>query len=107
MCDAIDVQPGYDHAYELPEYIPETTDGGNMATLSDRDPLFDEAARFVVTTDTASTSSLQRRYSIGYNRAGKIMDQMEAAGIVGPSQGGKPRNVLVDSLTLERILENA
>ncbi|WP_301707849.1 DNA translocase FtsK, partial [uncultured Duncaniella sp.] len=63
-------------------------------------------ARLVVSTDTASTSSLQRRYSIGYNRAGKIMDQMEAAGIVGPSQGGKPRQVLVDPMTLERILEN-
>ena len=49
---------------------------------------------------------LQRRYSIGYNRAGKIMDQMEAAGIVGPSQGGKPRQVLVDPGTLEHILEN-
>ncbi len=106
ICSAIDSQVGFDHAYELPEYIPDTADGGSVASLGDRDPLFDECARLVVTTDTASTSSLQRRYSIGYNRAGKIMDQMEAAGIVGPSQGGKPRQVLVDSLTLERILEN-
>ncbi|MCH5326635.1 MAG: DNA translocase FtsK 4TM domain-containing protein [Duncaniella sp.] len=106
ICNSIDAQVGFDHAYELPEYIPETSDGGSIASLGDRDPLFDECARLVVASDTASTSSLQRRYSIGYNRAGKIMDQMEAAGIVGPSQGGKPRQVLVDSITLERILEN-
>lgn len=106
VCDFIDRQVGYDHAYELPEYVPESDDSGSVASLGDRDPLFDECARLVVSSGVASTSSLQRRYSIGYNRAGKIMDQMEAAGIVGPSQGGKPRQVLVDSLTLERILEN-
>ena len=76
------------------------------ASLTDRDPLFDECARFIVSSDTASTSSLQRRYNIGYNRAGRIMDQMEAAGIVGASQGGKPRSVLVDLISLERILDN-
>ncbi|MCM1050658.1 MAG: DNA translocase FtsK 4TM domain-containing protein [Paenibacillus sp.] len=106
VCDFIDQQIGYDHAYDLPEYTPEGGDTASVASLGDRDPLFDECARLVVSTDTASTSSLQRRYSIGYNRAGKIMDQMEAAGIVGPSQGGKPRQVLVDIITLERILEN-
>lgn len=106
ICDSIKEQVGYPCAYELPEYIADGGDGNKIASVGDRDPLFDECARLVVTTDTASTSSLQRRYSIGYNRAGKIMDQMEAAGIVGPSQGGKPRQVLVDSLTLERILEN-
>ncbi len=106
ICEAIDVQVGYDHAYELPEYVPDNDGGSGLASIGDRDPLFDECARLVVTTDTASTSSLQRRYSIGYNRAGKIMDQMEAAGIVGPSQGGKPRQVLVDPVMLERILEN-
>ncbi len=106
ICDSINEQVGYPSAYELPEYIAEAGDAGKLASVGDRDPLFDECARLVVTTDTASTSSLQRRYSIGYNRAGKIMDQMEAAGIVGPSQGGKPRQVLVDPMTLERILEN-
>lgn len=106
ICDSISEQVGYPCAYELPEYIAESGDTGKLATVGDRDPLFDECARLVVTTDTASTSSLQRRYNIGYNRAGRIMDQMEAAGIVGPSQGGKPRQVLVDSMTLERILEN-
>lgn len=106
ICEAIGKQPGYGHAYELPEYVPESDGSASVGNLTDRDPLFDEAARLVVSTDTASTSSLQRRYSIGYNRAGKIMDQMEAAGIVGPSQGGKPRQVLVDPMTLEHILSN-
>lgn len=71
-----------------------------------RDPLFEEVARLVVSSNTASTSSLQRRYSIGYNRAGQIMDQLEAAGIVGPSIGGKPRSVLVDAVTLEDMLDD-
>ncbi|MDE6418558.1 MAG: DNA translocase FtsK [Duncaniella sp.] len=106
ICDFIDGQVGFDHAYELPDYVPEADASGSVANLGDRDPLFDECARVVVQSDTASTSMLQRRYSIGYNRAGKIMDQMEAAGIVGPTVGGKPRQVLVDPLTLERILEN-
>jgi len=105
ICNAIAEQPGYKCAYELPEFIPDGSEA-SMSSVSDRDPLFEEAARFIVTSGTASTSSLQRRYSIGYNRAGKIMDQMEAAGIVGPSQGGKPREVRVDSLTLERIIES-
>lgn len=104
ICAAIAEQPGYKCAYELPEFVPDGNEV-SMGSVADHDPLFEEAARFIVTSGTASTSSLQRRYSIGYNRAGKIMDQMEAAGIVGPSQGGKPRSVLVDSLTLERILE--
>lgn len=68
------------------------------------DPLFEEIARFIVATNTASTSSIQRRFSIGYNRAAKIMDQLEAAGIVGPTIGGKPRTVLIDSFTLEELL---
>ena len=105
ICDCVDEQIGYDHAYYLPEYIPEANENGSVGTITDRDPLFEEAARFIINSQTASTSSLQRRYSIGYNRAGKIMDQMEAAGIVGPSQGGKPRQVLMDSLQLERVLE--
>lgn len=71
-----------------------------------RDPLFEEAARLVVTSHTTSTASLQRRYSIGYNRAGIIMDQLEEAGIVGPAKGGNPRPVLVDATTLETILKD-
>jgi len=107
ICDEINSQQGYQGAYELPEFVPDDIDGAAMNNLNDRDPLFEEAARFAVMSDTASTSSLQRRYSIGYNRAGKIMDQMEAAGIVGPSMGGKPRQVLIDSIQLERLLEKA
>lgn len=106
ICDYIAEQVGYTAPYELPEYVPEGNDTASVASLTDRDPLFDECARFIVSSDTASTSSLQRRYNIGYNRAGRIMDQMEAAGIVGASQGGKPRAVLVDIMSLDRILEN-
>ena len=106
ICNHIDDQIGYDHAYYLPEYIPESSESISSGNITDRDPLFEEAARFIINSQTASTSSLQRRYSIGYNRAGKIMDQMADAGIVGPSLGGKPRQVLIDSLQLERILES-
>lgn len=74
--------------------------------LKGRDSLFEEAARWVVMSSSASTSSLQRRYSIGSNRAGLIMDQLEAAGIVGASKGGKPRDVLIDAMELEAILQN-
>ncbi len=70
------------------------------------DPLLEEAARSVVTSGAASTSTLQRRYCIGYIRAGKIMDQLEQLGVVGPSHGGKPRSVLVDLVQLERIIKN-
>lgn len=79
----------------------------NVALPSDADPLFADAARMMVTgRGIASTSSLQRRFSIGYNRAGKIMDQLEMAGVVGPAQGAKPRVILMDSLTLEELLSN-
>lgn len=107
ICDHIDSQIGYEQAYELPEYIASQDNAaGSLGSIADRDPLFEEAAAFIVGGQTASTSSLQRRYSIGYNRAGKIMDQMEAAGIVGPSQGGKPRQVLVDSIQLSQMINN-
>lgn len=107
ICDYISRQPYGQGAYELPE--PAVAGGSDSDSelgnnFGDKDPLFDEIARLVVNSDTASTSSLQRRYSIGYNRAGKIMDQLEAAGIVGPSHGGKPRSVLVDPMTLESML---
>ncbi len=107
LCDYIERQPYGQGAYELPEPVvtgaePNDSEPGN--NFGDKDPLFDEIARLIVTSNTASTSSLQRRYSIGYNRAGKIMDQLEAAGIVGPAHGGKPRSVLVDAIALEQIL---
>lgn len=104
ICDHIDRQAGFEHAYYLPEPQFDTEGGGPVGALTDRDPLFEEAAEIVVKTGLASTSSLQRRYSIGYNRAGKIMDQLEAAGIVGPAHGGKPRDVLIDVTQLEPLL---
>jgi len=110
ICDYIERQPYGGGAYILPEPVltggDENGESDNMNTFGDRDPLFDEVARTIVNSSTASTSSLQRRYSIGYNRAGKIMDQLEAAGIVGPSHGGKPRSVLVDAIALESILNS-
>lgn len=95
-----------------PYLLPEPTlsggddDGAPSIQVSSLDPLFEEIARKVVSSRTASTSSVQRIYQIGYNRAGRIMDQLEAKGIVGPSTGGKPRDVLVDNIMLESILEN-
>lgn len=107
ICDYIARQPYGQGAYRLPD--PVTTGQGDQDgelgnTFGERDPLFEEVARLIVNCNTASTSSIQRRYSIGYNRAGKIMDQLEAAGIVGAAQGGKPRQVLVDAAGLEAIL---
>lgn len=103
----VDDQIGYEHAYYLPEYVSEEAEGGVIAGAStERDAIFDEAARFVVSRQMGSTSSLQRQFGIGYNRAGKLMDQMEAAGIVGPVNGSKPRNILVDMMSLETILGN-
>ncbi len=101
-------QTGFTKAYELPEPKLSNDDhqtGGYMgAGTNDRDPLFDECARFIITQSTASTSSLQRRFQIGYNRAGKIIDQMEACGIVGPASGNKPRQIKMDAMELERVL---
>lgn len=104
ICEEIDNQIGYEHAYYLPECLPEESAIGSGGPVTDRDPLFEDCARLIVNSGNASTSSLQRAYSIGYNRAGKIMDQLEAAGVVGPSQGSKPRNVLMDPSSLEHYL---
>lgn len=111
VCEYVMAQPYGKGAYILPEPLSGDDnefgggDGpGGGPSFGDRDPLFAECARYVVMARTASASSLQRRYSIGYNRAGKIMDQMEALGIVGPTTGGKARDVLIDSIQLERLL---
>ena len=96
----------HEQCYQLPEYVSGDDAGGGSADASgikDRDPLFEEAAKWIVQSDTASTSSLQRRYEIGYNRAGRLMDQMEAAGIVGPAQGGKPRKVLLSPMDIDQL----
>lgn len=105
VCEFIYNQVGYDHAYYLPEYNPNPGNGGNSGHVLDKDEYFEEAARSIVMSGQASTSSLQRRFSIGYNRAGKIMDQLEAAGVIGPPQGMKPRQILMDISQLEAFLE--
>jgi len=88
-------QRGYTQAFLLPEYVDEKEMEGKDFDLSDRDPLFDDAARLIVQSQSGSTSLLQRRMKLGYNRAGRLMDQLEAAGIVGPNQGSKVRDVLI------------
>lgn len=106
IVNSISSQNGFDSAYLLPRPAESNADvDTSVKSLSERDSLFEEAAEFIISSgSTASTSSLQRRFSIGYNRAGKLMDQMEAAGIVGPSLGGKPRQVLIDHTQLSMIL---
>lgn len=111
ITDHIEHQQGYPSAYELPEYTPEGDDsssamGGDI--LTKRDSLFEEVARYVVANQMGSASTIQRKFSIGFNRAGRLIDQLEAAGIVGHSEGGgKPRQVLVsDPMSLEMILDN-
>ncbi|CCX48519.1 putative stage III sporulation protein E [Bacteroides sp. CAG:927] len=107
ICDSISEQIGYPCAYELPDYVPAGESGtGNLGAVGDRDPLFEDAGRTIIESGTGSTSLLQRKYNIGYPRAGKIMDQLEAAGVVGPAQGGKPRNVLMDSIAFDIMLTN-
>jgi len=88
-------QRGYTQAFLLPEYVDEKEMEGKDFDLSNRDALFDDAARLIVQSQSGSTSLLQRRMKLGYNRAGRLMDQLEAAGIVGPNQGSKVRDVLI------------
>ena len=105
----VGVQVAYPTAYLLPEYIGEGGESFSAGTvdLSDRDPLFDEAARLIVIQQQGSTSLIQRKFAIGYNRAGRLMDQLEAAGIVGPFEGSKARQVLIqDEYSLEQLLNS-
>ena len=105
----VGVQVAYPTAYLLPEYIGEGGESSSAGTvdLSDRDPLFDEAARLIVIQQQGSTSLIQRKFAIGYNRAGRLMDQLEAAGIVGPFEGSKARQVLIqDEYSLEQLLNS-
>ena len=100
-------QQGYANAHDLPEFIPEGGDAIGTIDLNERDALFEEAARLIVVHQSGSTSLIQRKFSIGYNRAGRLMDQLEAAGIVGPTQGSKPREVLImDEYSLEQKLSS-
>lgn len=95
IVEFIGEQRGYPQAFLLPEYVDEKELEGKDFDLSDRDPLFEDAARLIVQNQIGSTSLLQRRMKLGYNRAGRLMDQLEAFRIVGPSQGSKARDVLV------------
>ncbi len=106
ICDYIGGQQGYSNAYELPEYVGEES-GSSIDGLdaSDRDALFEDAARVIVIHQQGSASLLQRKLKLGYNRAGRIVDQLEAAGIIGPFEGSKARQVLIpDEASLERLL---
>ena len=113
VCEYISTQQGYPSAYELPE--PDEADGEEGGThrlgevdLNKRDPMFDDCARLLVIHQSGSASLLQRKLGIGYPKAAKIMDQLEAAGIVGPqSNGGKQRQLLVqDEMQLQMILDS-
>lgn len=109
ICQHIKQQQGYSGAYLLPEPLSTGDTQSGRDTSADNgeiDPLLEEVARLVVTSNTASTTSIQRRFSIGFTRAGRIMDKLESLGVVGPATGGKPRQVLVDAATLEIILAN-
>ena len=105
VVDFVAGQRGYPQAFLLPEYIDEKELEGKDFDLADRDSLFNDAARLIVQNQVGSTSLLQRRMKLGYNRAGRLMDQLEAAGIVGPSQGSKARDVLIrNEMDLEQHL---
>ncbi len=107
ICDHIKDQQGYPSAFMLPEYVGDSDAGAPEADLNNRDELFNDAAKIVVMNQMGSTSMIQRKFSIGYNRAGRIMDQLEAAGIVGPSEGSKARSVMIqDEYSLEQLLNN-
>lgn len=107
ICNYIAKQQGYLHPLYLPEVMDAESDGGGMGTIDKGhlDPLFGDVAQFVVSNQSGSTSMIQRNFSIGYNRAGKLMDQLEKMGVVGGQVGSKPREVLIkDPLTLEGLL---
>ena len=103
-------QQGYTSPFELPE--PDSGDGDGLGSAADvdiqhLDPLFEDAARLIVLNQSGSTSLIQRKFSIGYNRAGRLMDQMEKFGVVGPAIGGKPREVLIlDEASLDNLINS-
>jgi S-DNA-T family DNA segregation ATPase FtsK/SpoIIIE len=107
IVEFIGKQQGYPMAFLLPEYIEERDAEGKEFDLHDKDPLFEEAARLIVQNQVGSTSLIQRRMKLGYNRAGRLMDQLEFAGVVGPSQGSKARDVLIKSeMELDQYLQS-
>lgn len=106
VCDFIGSQRGYPSAYQLPEYQDDESSGeAGSFDFKSRDEMFEEAARLIVAHQQGSTSLIQRRLKLGYNRAGRLIDQLESAGIVGPFEGSKAREVLVsDEYSLEQLL---
>jgi S-DNA-T family DNA segregation ATPase FtsK/SpoIIIE len=107
VCNFIAEQKGYPEAFLLPEYIDDKDLEASGFDAGDRDSLFEDAAKLIVSAQVGSTSFIQRRMKLGYNRAGRLMDQLESAGIVGPSQGSKPREVLYKSeAELHDFLQN-
>lgn len=107
IVDFIGAQKAYPEAYLLPEFVGEESGTSLDIDISDRDKLFKDAAIVIVTAQQGSASLLQRKLKLGYNRAGRIIDQLEAAGIVGPFEGSKARQVLVtDLIALDQHLEN-
>lgn len=109
VTDFIGEQRGYASAYELPEYVGDDADGGSIKDFDpkDRDAMFEDAARLIVMHQQGSTSLIQRKLKLGYNRAGRIIDQLEASGIVGPFEGSKAREVLIpDEYSLEQFLSD-
>lgn len=109
IAEYISHQQGYPTAFILPEYVDENAESSSAADvdMNRLDPLFEEAARLVIYHQQGSTSLIQRKFSIGYNRAGRIMDQLERAGIVGPANGSKARDVLcMDENDLDMRLNN-
>ena len=106
ICEFIGGQKAYPDAYQLPEYVGEDSGTNLDIDIHDRDKLFKEAAEVIVTAQQGSASLLQRKLKLGYNRAGRIIDQLEAAGIVGPFEGSKARQVLVTDLAALEVLLN-
>lgn len=107
VCNYVAGQQGYPEPFLLPEYVGDEDGGAAGADLNNIDELFEDSARLVVLNQMGSTSMIQRKLAIGYNRAGRIMDQLEAAGVVGPSEGSKARQVLIqDEYTLEQLLNS-
>ena len=107
ITELIGAQKGYSDSYILPEYIEEDNNHNNTINIDERDSLFKDAAEVIVTAQQGSASLIQRKLKLGYNRAGRIIDQLESAGIVGRFEGSKARSVLVKNLVeLEQLLKN-
>ena len=99
IAEFIGKQQGYPQAFLLPEYADDKELDAREFDSNNRDPLFEDAARLIVQNQVGSTSLIQRRMKLGYNRAGRLMDQLEAAGVVGPNQGSKAREVIIKTDT--------